>query len=306
MKYALGIDVGGTKTAISLLSLESGRQLRYVGAGFNLNIDNSQSAYRLTKCVNEALRRVGARIQDCEACLVGMAGGDTPENQNAAEMALQDAGLTGKITVKNDLTALLEYLREVERLEAPVILASGTGSICRALQGGKLYTSGGFGPWFGDEGSGYEIGREVLQIASQMEDGRRPKTALYPLVLRQLEVASIRGLAAQLKRAESWQALVAAAAPAAGRAAAAGDLAMQQLLQHAGEALYALLEAVLSQLGPCRPQKIFGVGTHLQKQPHLLEILQQNLYNQYHNMEIIFWEVQPDRCNAELAAAGIG
>ena len=66
-------------------------------------------------------------------------------------------------------------------LTSGVSLVAGTGASCVALnEQGEGAGCGGFGPQFGDEGSGYWIGREAIAAAMREKDGRGPKTALSP------------------------------------------------------------------------------------------------------------------------------
>jgi N-acetylglucosamine kinase-like BadF-type ATPase len=60
-----------------------------------------------------------------------------------------------------------------------VALVAGTGSSCRAVnEAGETAGCGGFGPQFGDEGSGYWIGRMAITAAMAANDGRGLPTSL--------------------------------------------------------------------------------------------------------------------------------
>ncbi|HOD50250.1 MAG TPA: BadF/BadG/BcrA/BcrD ATPase family protein [Candidatus Hydrogenedentes bacterium] len=64
-------------------------------------------------------------------------------------------------------------------LSSGVSMVAGTGAGCVALNEEGLGAGcGGFGPQFGDEGSGYWIGREAIAAAMRENDGRGPETAL--------------------------------------------------------------------------------------------------------------------------------
>jgi N-acetylglucosamine kinase-like BadF-type ATPase len=54
-----------------------------------------------------------------------------------------------------------------------VVVIAGTGSIAYGrLADGREAQAGGWGYMMGDEGSGYDIGREALRAATQAQDGR--------------------------------------------------------------------------------------------------------------------------------------
>jgi len=64
-------------------------------------------------------------------------------------------------------------------VKAGIALVAGTGSSCRARnERGEWFECGGYGPQFGDEGSGYWIAREGVAAVVRAEDGRGPETAL--------------------------------------------------------------------------------------------------------------------------------
>ncbi|WJH35503.1 hypothetical protein N6H14_05655 [Paenibacillus sp. CC-CFT747] len=54
-----------------------------------------------------------------------------------------------------------------------ILVIAGTGSAAAArTEEGRLLSCGGWGPWFGDEGSGYWLGCEALRAAARAADGR--------------------------------------------------------------------------------------------------------------------------------------
>jgi N-acetylglucosamine kinase-like BadF-type ATPase len=68
-----------------------------------------------------------------------------------------------------------------------MILVVGTGSGAYGRDAdGNVARAGGRGPWFSDEGSGFDIGRRALAAVVRAEEGRGEKTALSEQVLRRL------------------------------------------------------------------------------------------------------------------------
>ena len=64
-----------------------------------------------------------------------------------------------------------------------LLALSGTGSDCWLVRNGeKIDMIGGWGQYFGDEGSGFYMGREAIIAAIKAADGRGPKTELETLV----------------------------------------------------------------------------------------------------------------------------
>ena len=68
-----------------------------------------------------------------------------------------------------------------------LLALAGTGSDCFWIEDGKTIDGiGGWGIYFGDEGSGFYIGREAILAAIKSHDGRGEKTVLEKLVFEQL------------------------------------------------------------------------------------------------------------------------
>jgi N-acetylglucosamine kinase len=132
-----------------------------------------------------------------------------------------------------------------------IVVIAGTGSIAYGkAAGGEIGRTGGWGYLMGDEGSGYDIGRQTLQAATQAVDGRGPATLLAEQVPAHLGLPSLEAVheavyAGRLTRAEiaglarltAW----AAAAPQADRVARA-------IFERAGAALALTALAVARQL----------------------------------------------------------
>ena len=60
-----------------------------------------------------------------------------------------------------------------------VVVISGTGSIVYSVnESGDLDRVGGWGPRWGDQGSGYWLGIQLLKVITEYLDGYRPKTEL--------------------------------------------------------------------------------------------------------------------------------
>lgn len=120
-----------------------------------------------------------------------------------------------------------------------VLTLSGTGSDCFYVQNGRRIDAvGGYGPILGDEGSGYDLGRQTLQAAIRADDGRGPATLLrdyvfedYGLKQRMWELVDI------VHGSMNYRTPVARATYTLARAAADGDGVALQILADAGERL---------------------------------------------------------------------
>lgn len=120
-----------------------------------------------------------------------------------------------------------------------VSMVAGTGATCVAVnEQGEGATCGGFGPQFGDEGSGYWIGREAIAAAMREKDGRGPGTALTQALCALykighiMEIYKYRGPGGHVAGPK-----VASCVPVVFETARAGDPVAKTVCRRAGHAL---------------------------------------------------------------------
>ena len=117
-----------------------------------------------------------------------------------------------------------------------VLLVSGTGSIAYGRgPAGQVARCGGWGPVFGDEGSGQWIGRRALSVVTASADGREPETALIGAVLTAAQVNEPQELVEWAAMATPAQ--LASLAPVVSSVAEAGDLRANAIISLAVEEL---------------------------------------------------------------------
>ena len=130
---------------------------------------------------------------------------------------------------------------------AGILLVVGTGSIAYGRSpAGEIVRCGGWGPAFGDEGSGGWIGRRALGIVAASSDGREPPTALLFPILAATQCEDIQDLIpwAATADARAFATLV----PVVFSTAAAGDPRANALLTLAAEELVLHIRALSRQL----------------------------------------------------------
>ncbi len=168
----LGIDSGGSKTALYIADAEANIVFSSRGAGANPT-DNPRwrTPFRtLMADAKEFLPRIA------HACVSVGSFGESARVD--AEVRAEFATLfdTIPLTIGNDV-----YIAHDAAFmgEAGILLIAGTGSmvVCCSSHG-EMFRVGGFGPQFGDEGSAFWIGREALSHVTQALDGRGPETLL--------------------------------------------------------------------------------------------------------------------------------
>lgn len=184
----VGVDGGGSKTSAVVVD-EQGREIGrgVAGASNYQGIGLETASTNVRKAVQVALAVAG--IDDLpDFALVGAAGIDRPQDQTVWQQTLrQGKPLARQVEMVGDFELILYALPEQTGLG----LICGTGSIAFGRDGrGKKTRAGGWGHFFGDEGSGLWFGREALQAAVKASDGRGPKTALLELIMKEWNLTS--------------------------------------------------------------------------------------------------------------------
>lgn len=109
---------------------------------------------------------------------IGLAGYDRPSvmaRVGPLLSTLLNLQLGKELRVSTDIELLVSTIANKDQLDSVVVLVAGTGSIAMSYKrdGGhfrRTGRSGGWGHLLGDDGSGYNVGREGLRLALQAAD----------------------------------------------------------------------------------------------------------------------------------------
>lgn len=230
MGYLLGVDGGGTKTT-ALIARDNG-EIVGCGRGGPANIlFNTQDEVRsaIVEAIKEAL--VNAGIEGAQV-VQGVFGVPAPLNLLA-----------------EPLSSLLPNANIDFLGEAPIAFASGsckpfgllliagTGSFSWGRnEEGSIVTTGGGGAAFGDEGSGFDLGRMALREIAKMYDGRGPETLLAEKVSRLIGNTAFNGIISYVygkQDTRSYRSRIAALAPAVLEAGKENDHVACQIIDQA-------------------------------------------------------------------------
>ena len=244
--FLLGVDGGGTKTAAWLAVANGMLEPRIVGRG-RAGCSNPRAVglelaqTELANAVAAAWVDAGQTARPADFAVLAVAGAGRPDIAAAMSAWAVSAGLASRAEMVHDAEAVLAA-------GTPdgwgVALIAGTGSSAIAVApDGSRHVCGGWGYRFGDEGSGYWLGRGVLAAVSRAVDGREPPTALTEIVMQHFGVADCRAIVETLNHAPNDRQAMAALAPSLAIAAEQGDVAACQLQNDAADALTALVAA---------------------------------------------------------------
>ncbi len=235
----LAIEGGGTKTRI-LLAQDDGTVIaRELGgpASF-LYIDAKTFAREtldLLRRMRKAADRDGGRVET-----VGLGGPmDRPLVEDLVRTVFGPVAFMG--------ASECEIALSLHALTWGVSLIAGTGASCRGInKKGESVSRGGFGPQFGDEGSGAWIGREAVSAVMRADDGRGEATLLKEKLFDAYDIRRAWDMFQFVDQSGHVSATkIAAFVPFVFDAARAGDAVARRICRHAGRELGRLVVAVM-------------------------------------------------------------
>jgi N-acetylglucosamine kinase-like BadF-type ATPase len=185
LEYFLGFDGGGTKTDCVLMD-SAGTVLAHATAGPSnpLRAGYARAWFTLSDAADVVLAHQHIRAGDIRAICAGIGGAARDAVAKRIATFLEHSFPQAAVEVTTDLAITLDAA--VGEGEG-VILVVGTGSAAFGRNSdGVTARSGGRGPWFSDEGSGFDIGRRALAAVVRAEEHRGPKTKLAERVLQWL------------------------------------------------------------------------------------------------------------------------
>jgi glucosamine kinase len=236
-EFVAGVDGGGSKTRLILAGAD-GRELASVEGGRSRMGpgEAGASAQTVASLLREALAAAGLGESLPAVLYGGFAGVGREEEARDLRHELDRLRIADEVVVVSDAAiALVDAFGD----GPGIILIAGTGSIAfgRGMDGSHA-RCGGWGPAFGDEGSGGWLGKRALGVVAAASDGREGPTALTGSILTAAEVNSVEQLipwaiAATTKTIATLAPVVLATAAAGDpRAIALVSLAAEELVIH--------------------------------------------------------------------------
>lgn len=230
----IGIDGGGSRTR-AIVADEQGNEIAHVeGPPSAVRPGQAEhSADVIATVVRDALAACDMTQVVPRVLCVGVAGVGRDLERDQLWQALVSREVAEDVVVHPDATVALD---DAFGEGSGILLIAGTGSVAFGRgPTGQFARCGGWGPTFGDEGSGAWIGRRALGIVAAASDGREPETALTGAILTATEVNTVSDLIGWA--AAATPATLATLAPVVMGVAEAGDLRANALLTLATEEL---------------------------------------------------------------------
>lgn len=299
MSLFLGFDAGGTKTDCTLID-GAGRLLAEArGAGAN---PMRAGFARACDVLGETARRVladgGRDAENIRGICAGIAGAGRPRVARRMKSYFTHAFPHAEVRVVTDIELALNAAAESG--PAMVIIA-GTGSAVGGRNAsGQVARAGGWGPWIGDDGSAYDVGRRAVKAALAARDGVGPATTLGEKVLLAQETHDWQVVLGRIaKRPDS---VFPPLFPLVTASAVAGDVVAQEILAHAGKLLATLAASVVAALGMQNESFPIAKSGGVFSEPSQLEsVLSAELFHAAPHARIESLRIPPARAAAELA-----
>lgn len=245
--YVVGVDGGGTKTLCVVLDPRK----HVIGQGrassSNRNSVGDEAARaNLTRAVNDALTAAGLQHREVGAVCAGIAGADRPMERSIVTGWFNELFPGIPTLIYND--ALIALASGTGGEQYGVVVISGTGMIVYGVDAnGQMRRAGGWGPIFGDKGSGYAIGTAALAAIANAADGLGPPTALEGALLDYLDLNSPQALIPWAYSDLSW-ARIAELSPLVVECAQQNDPVAVAIIEEAAVDLAAAVEHVVRNL----------------------------------------------------------
>jgi N-acetylglucosamine kinase-like BadF-type ATPase len=247
-RFYLGVDGGGTKTALVLIDDDGEIRATHLAPGsYYLSIGLEGLGALLADAVRTVLKKGSVPAEALDFAFFGLpAYGEDSALISALSRLPQQFLRTGAYLCGNDMVcgwagSLL--------CGDGISIVAGTGSICYGERRGAVARCGGWGELFSDEGSAYWIACRGLNIFSRMSDGREPRGPLYELVRDSLGIGEDLDLCAHIfSRLDGDRARIAQLSKLITQAARAGDEQCMVVIDTAAAELALMVHATRRQL----------------------------------------------------------
>lgn len=301
MKYIIGVDGGGTKTALEAVGLDGSVRKSTAGA-LNYNFIGIDAALAH---IRDGLSSMEIAPENVSAIAVGDPAID--------DVPAGDASLAFLHRLEAMFPNVLVYIRSdaymalysLTRGAPGAAVIAGTGAMGIAEDdSGNVRFSGGWGRLTADEGGGYYIGTRAIRAALRYADGIDPPTMLLDELLKVCGCRNPRQLIEFFYGEPPFEA--ASFAASAAKCAESGDTAAVEILKEAGLRLYEMADSLLRKCGFADRVIPVGVtGSVIRKNPIVRAEFERLMCAAYPLAEIRESDISPEHAAVLYAQARI-
>lgn len=286
MAFFVGVDGGGTKTELVMLSDQGEFIARTKVGSTNIQaVGADKVKQELLNGFQKILKKSNVDVKHVDQIFLGLAGAGRKSDQLEIKRLFDKTPYQGKIYVDSDA---IIALAGAFGTRPGIILISGTGSICFGKNAqGQMVRSGGWGYLLGDEGSGYFIGSNAIVAALKDFDGRGERTRLLPEIVSYYQLKSIDEIIPLIYQNKITRVQIADLAPLVFRVAAEGDLIAEEIIKSTGKELGILARAVAVKLGFKGEEiKVALIGSIFKQKDYLINHISKELFEISWNISI--------------------
>ena len=164
MKFYIGVDGGGTKTAYALFDENKNIIAEHYGPASNHeNMEGSfpEAAGIIADGVKAVAAKGNITLADVDGMLMGLAGIDHPYQHDAMQEELGKLGVTGARIYNDGFIVIKAGVGS----GAGIGYNCGTGTCCNSIDSkGEMLQIGGFDVLSGDKGNGHWVGAQTFRI----------------------------------------------------------------------------------------------------------------------------------------------
>ena len=252
----LGVDGGGTKTLAWLAQVNDQGEPEVLGRGIaassnQVAVGFETAMHNLHDAITQAFADAQRAPSPIARATFALAGSGTEESRKKTLDYVNEKIQIESAQVIHDGQAVLQA-------GTPdgwgIAMIAGTGAVAYgADRSGRTSVVGGWGYWFGDEGSAYWLGQSALRAISHAVDGRASPTLLTPAVLENLGTQDPRDILATLIQQGDVRRAIAELAPLVCEVAEQQDDAAIEIVDQATQHWSRHIACLADQLLPDEP-----------------------------------------------------
>ena len=179
MDFSLGFDGGGTKTDCVVLNAQGNVAGEGRGGPANpLRVGYDVAFSSLRESSSQAIAAAKIRPSDVTRVCAGLAGRESVVHRVLEFLTREYPAALAQVAADYEIA-----LEAAVGSGPGIVLIAGTGSVAFGRNSaGKTARAGGYGPWIGDEGSAFEIGRRAVSAVARTRDTDAPATELTRMI----------------------------------------------------------------------------------------------------------------------------
>lgn len=265
-RVLVGVDGGSTKTEFILFREDGTLLKRTVLPGANPNLHGLESSLSIFQQGLDSLLETGMELAGLYIGCAGFLSGGYGEK---ARQTLQKKYPRAQIGCSSDVMNIIACSSSSRRCIAAIC---GTGSVIYANANREIHRLGGASYLLDKQGSGFDIGRDVLRTALLERDGVGEKSLITPMVEEKLDSTVWDAIHRIYQEGPAY---IASFAPIAFAAYDMGDKAAEKILREHSGYLADMIQAA-AKMYDCGKTVVLS-GSIFAKAPAFLRMLQEGI-----------------------------